>query len=327
MTARFATRCCQGRARPLGAPARANRTARRSVPTTEVPMSSCTNVLFAAAALLLAGCHPAAPEGSLVLTEAPMGVAPPSAATALDVRYPREAGGLARSAVSHGHGSRAFPRTGRGWRSHRFMGRPLDLFRRQELEQSRLADLQGQCGGGRPQQMTGCRAGRWILQLRPMKSWFSVPRSQGGPPLERPKAGRTLWAMAGQAPRRLSFGPESSVGSTVLRDGRILLVTARPVTTVTLRGICAFSRSTTTAPRSPLMPARKTGWIFAGARANWEMAGSHFSPPARRDQEPRLGGMREIGRSILYAQQLVRIPGAKLAAQWSRCPTTTAGLC
>jgi hypothetical protein len=50
-----------------------------------------------------------------------------------------------------------------------------------------------------------------------------------------PKAGR-LWntrepvalygQMPGRAPRRLTFGPDSAVGATVLRDGRILFVTA-----------------------------------------------------------------------------------------------------
>ena len=43
-------------------------------------MSSRTTVLFGAAALLLAGCHPAAPEGSVVLTQTPVGVPPPPAA-------------------------------------------------------------------------------------------------------------------------------------------------------------------------------------------------------------------------------------------------------
>ncbi len=38
--------------------------------------------------MLLAGCHRAAPEGSLVLTQTPAGVPPPQAATVLDVRYP-----------------------------------------------------------------------------------------------------------------------------------------------------------------------------------------------------------------------------------------------
>jgi len=51
-------------------------------------MNSRTSLLFGAAAILLAACHPEAPEGSLVLTQTPVGVPPPRAATVLDVRYP-----------------------------------------------------------------------------------------------------------------------------------------------------------------------------------------------------------------------------------------------
>ena len=51
-------------------------------------MCSRTSMLSGAAALLLAGCHTQAPEGSLVLTQTPVGVQPPPAATVLDVRYP-----------------------------------------------------------------------------------------------------------------------------------------------------------------------------------------------------------------------------------------------
>ncbi len=51
-------------------------------------MKSRPSVLIGAAVLLLAGCRHEAPAGSLVLTQTPVGVPPPPAATILDVRYP-----------------------------------------------------------------------------------------------------------------------------------------------------------------------------------------------------------------------------------------------
>ena len=192
-------------------------------------MSSRTTVLFGAAALLLAGCHPAAPEGSVVLTQTPVGVPPPPAATVLDVRYPpgsrvvllvspfrkdtvRE---LSRGLVAAGD-----PCVSWDGRWVYFAGKSSDK-----------ADWQiykVDASGGRPQLVTQMPSGAMDPALAAHGELvFSSPV---------PKAGR-LWTtrelvalygqMPGQAPRRLTFGPDSAVGSTVLRDGRVLFVTAK----------------------------------------------------------------------------------------------------
>ncbi len=192
-------------------------------------MSSRTTVLFGAAALLLAGCHPAAPEGSVVLTQTPVGVPPPPAATVLDVRYPpgsrvvllvspfrkdtvRE---LSRGLVAAGD-----PCVSWDGRWVYFAGKSSDK-----------ADWQiykVDASGGRPQLVTQMPSGAMDPALAAHGELvFSSPV---------PKAGR-LWTtrelvalygqMPGQAPRRLTFGPDSAIGSTVLRDGRVLFVTAK----------------------------------------------------------------------------------------------------
>ena len=192
-------------------------------------MSSRTTVLFGAAALLLAGCHPAAPEGSVVLTQTPVGVPPPPAATVLDVRYPpgsrvvllvspfrkdtvRE---LSRGLIAAGD-----PCVSWDGRWVYFAGKSSDK-----------ADWQiykVDASGGRPQLVTQMPSGAMDPALAAHGELvFSSPV---------PKAGR-LWTtrelvalygqMPGQAPRRLTFGPDSAIGSTVLRDGRVLFVTAK----------------------------------------------------------------------------------------------------
>ena len=192
-------------------------------------MSSRTSVLFGAMVFLLAGCHPAAPEGSVVLTQTPVGVPPPPAATVLDVRYPpgsrvvllvspfrkdtvRE---LSRGLVAAGD-----PCVSWDGRWVYFAGKSSDK-----------ADWQiykVDASGGRPQLVTQMPSGAMDPALAAHGELvFSSPV---------PKAGR-LWTtrelvalygqMPGQAPRRLTFGPDSAIGSTVLRDGRVLFVTAK----------------------------------------------------------------------------------------------------
>jgi Hydrazine synthase alpha subunit middle domain len=158
-----------------------------------------------------------------------VGVPPPPAATVLDVRYPpgsrvvllvppfrtdtvRE---LSRGLVAAGDPCVS-------WDRHwvYFAGKS-----------SQKADWQiykVNAGGGRPQLVTQMPGGAMDPALAAHGELvFSSPV---------PKAGR-LWTtkepaalngqMPGQAPRRLTFGTDSVVGSTVLRDGRILFVTAK----------------------------------------------------------------------------------------------------
>ncbi|HUJ45374.1 MAG TPA: hypothetical protein VLW52_17390 [Opitutaceae bacterium] len=193
-------------------------------------MSSPSSVWFGAAVFLLAGCHPAAPKGSLVLTQTPLGVPPPPGATALDVRYPpgsrvillvppfrtdtvRE---LSRGLVAAGDPCVS-------WDGRRI------YFAGKSSEKADWQIYKVNADGGRPERVTQMPGGAMDPALAAHEELvFSSPV---------PKAGR-LWAaaepvalyrqMPGQAPRRLTFSPDSAVGATVLRDGRILFVTAKP---------------------------------------------------------------------------------------------------
>jgi len=165
MTARFATRCCQGRARPLGAPhERTGRPGGR--PYHRGPNEFVHKCIVCSGCIAACGCHPAAPEGSLVLTEAPMGVAPPSAHGA---GCPLSAGKAGWS-CSFRRFARTrfacFPRTGRGWRSIVSWDAAGSISPARAPSKPTGRSTRSMRAAG-AQQMTGCRAGRWILQLRP----------------------------------------------------------------------------------------------------------------------------------------------------------------
>jgi hypothetical protein len=192
-------------------------------------MTTHTSAWLGVAVLLLAACHPEAPKGSLVLTQTPAGVPPPPAATVLDVRYPpgsrvvllvppfrtdtvrKLSGGLVAA------GDPVVSWDGR-W----------IYFAGKDSEQAEWQIYRVEAGGGRPRRVTQMPGGAMDPAIAAHDELvFSAPV---------PKAGR-LWTarepaalysqMPGQAPRRLTFSPESAVGATVLRDGRILFVTAR----------------------------------------------------------------------------------------------------
>ena len=193
-------------------------------------MSSRTSVWFGAAAFLLAGCHPEAPKGSLVLTQTPVTAQPPPAATVLDVRYPpgsrvvllvppfrtdtvRE---LSRGLVAAGD-----PCVSWDGRWVYFAGKS-----------SEKADWQiykVNAGGGRPQPVTHLPGGAMDPAVAAHEELvFSSPIPKAGRLWTAPEPVALYGQMPGQAPRRLTFGPDSAVGVTVLRDGRVLFVTARP---------------------------------------------------------------------------------------------------
>lgn len=189
-----------------------------------------TSVWLAAVALVLAGCNPHAPEGSFVLTQTPAEVSPHPSATVMDVRYPPgsrvvlltppfsadTARELSRGMVAAGD-----PCVSWDGRWVYFAGK-------------RTADADWQiykvnAGGGTPEQITRMPGGAMDPALGAHDELvFSSPV---------PEAGR-LWTTRnpaviygqwpGQPPQRLTFTPESAVGATILRDGRILFVTARP---------------------------------------------------------------------------------------------------
>jgi hypothetical protein len=192
-------------------------------------MSSRTSLWFGAAAFLLAGCHPAAPEGSLVLTQTPAGVSPPPAATMLDVRYPpgsrvvllvppfrtdtvRE---LSRGLVAAGD-----PCVSWDGRWVYFAGK--------SSEQADWQIYKVNAGGGRPERVTQMPGGAMDPALAAHGELvFSSPVPKAGQLWTMPAPAGLYGLTPGQAPRRLTFGPDSAVDATVLRDGRVLFVTAQ----------------------------------------------------------------------------------------------------
>ena len=191
-------------------------------------MSARLSAMLGAVAVLLAGCHPAAPEGSLVLTQTPVTSPAPPAATVMDVRYPpgsrvvllvppfrpdtvRE---LSRGLVAAGD-----PCVSWDGRWVYFAGKS-----------SEKADWQiykVNAGGGRPQPVTQMHGGAMDPAVAAHGELvFSSPVPKAGRLWTTPEPAALYRQMPGQAPSRLTFGPDSAVGSTVLRDGRILFVTA-----------------------------------------------------------------------------------------------------
>ena len=180
--------------------------------------------------MLLVGCHPAAPEGSLVLTQTPVSVPPPAAATVLDVRYPPGSRVVLlvppfRSdtvrELSSGLLAAGDPCVSWDGRWVYFSGKS-----------SEKADWQiyrVDAGGGRPQLVTHMPGGAMDPALAAHGELvFSSPVPKAGRLWTTPGPAALYGQKPGQAARRFTFGPDSAVGATVLRDGRILFVTAKP---------------------------------------------------------------------------------------------------
>jgi hypothetical protein len=84
-------------------------------------------------------------------------------------------------------------------------------------------------GGGRAQPVTRMPGGAMDPALAAHEELvFSSPVPKVGRLWNTPDPAALYGQMPGQAPRRFTFGPDSAVGATVLRDGRILFVTAKP---------------------------------------------------------------------------------------------------
>ena len=178
--------------------------------------------------LLLTGCHPAAPKGSIVLTQTPSGVPPPPDATVLDARYPPGSRvvllvppfdsntvlDLSRGLVAAGD-----PCVSWDGRWVYFAGKG-----------SEKADWQiykVNAGGGRPELVTQMPGGAMDPAIAAHGELvFSSPVPSAGRLWTARQPAALYGLMPGQAPRRLTFGPESAVDATVLRDGRVLFVTA-----------------------------------------------------------------------------------------------------
>jgi hypothetical protein len=180
--------------------------------------------------LLLTGCHPATPKGSLALAETPVNVQPLLAATVLDVRYPPGSrivllvppfSADTVRVLSQGLVAAGDPCVSWDGRWIYFAGK--------SSEQADWQIYKVNAGGGRPQQVTEMPGGAMDPALAAHEELvFSSPVPKAGHLWTTPTPAALYGQMPGQAPRRFTFSPDSAVGATVLRDGRILFVTAKP---------------------------------------------------------------------------------------------------
>jgi len=191
-------------------------------------VNSHTYIVLGAAALLLAGCRPEAPEGSLVLTQTPVGAPSTAPTTVLDVRYPQGSRVLLSVApfrtemaheLSHGLFAAGDPCVSWDGRWVYFVGKS-----------SNEADWQiykVNAGGGQPEQVTRMPGGAMDPAIAAHGELvFSSPVPKAGS-LSTPSEPAALYGqMAGHASSRLTFGTDSAVDATVLRDGRVLFVAA-----------------------------------------------------------------------------------------------------
>jgi hypothetical protein len=165
----------------------------------------------------------------LVLTQTPVGIPPPPAATVLDVRYPPGSRvlllvppfrtdtvrDLSRGLVAAGD-----PCVSSDGRWVYFAGK--------SSEQADWQIYKVNTGGGRPQLVTHMSGGAMDPAVAAHeKLVFSSPVPKAGRLWTTPTPAALYGQMPGQAPRRLTFGPDSAFGATVLRDGRVLFVTAQ----------------------------------------------------------------------------------------------------
>ena len=190
-------------------------------------MSSRTLVFLGAAALLLAGCHPAAPAGALVLTQTPVGSPTAPAATVMDVRYPPGSrvvllvppfSTTTVRELSHGLAAAGAPCVSWDGRVVYFAGKSASV--------SDWQIYRVDAGGGQPELVTRMPGGAMDPAVAAHGELvFSSPVPKAGRLWTTPEPSALYGQMPGQAPRRITFGPNSSVGPTVLRDGRILFVT------------------------------------------------------------------------------------------------------
>lgn len=192
-------------------------------------MSARTSLLVGAAVLLVAGCQPAARKGYVVLTQTPAGDSPVSAASELDVRYPpgsrvvllvppyctdsvRE---LSRGLVAAGDPCVSWD------------GRWI-FFAGKSSEESDWQIYKVDAGGGRPERVTNMPGGAMDPAVAAHDELvFSSPVPKAGQLWTTPEPAALYAQMPGRTPERLTFGPDSAVGSTVLRDGRVLFVSAQ----------------------------------------------------------------------------------------------------
>ncbi len=186
------------------------------------------SLLLGAAVLLLAACDPQAQQGSIVLTQVPVGAPAPQDMTVLDARYPPGSrvvllsppfGAQAVRVLSEGLEAAGDPCVSWDGRWVYFAGKDKD---RQGWQIYRVA-----AGGGSPERLTDAPGGAMDPAVAAHEELvYSSPVPKAGRLWASPEPPSLYGMLPGKAPRRLTFGPDAAVNPTVLRDGRILYVGA-----------------------------------------------------------------------------------------------------
>jgi hypothetical protein len=191
---------------------------------------------FAAVILAVAGCSARGPAGALVVTQTPAVAGPTNRADdLLDLRYP--AGSrlvLVRPPfrpddtrlLSRGLVAAGGPVICPGGKRVFFVGKAA--------KGGTWQVYQAKLGGGRPELLTAMVGGAMdpaiiatgeLVFSSPVPG---VPGREAATPGQATRAPSALYVQgADRKPRRLTFGAEAAVAPTVLRDGRILFVSAR----------------------------------------------------------------------------------------------------
>jgi len=189
---------------------------------------TCAWLLLGAATFLLAACHPESTQGSVVLTQVPSGVPASRDATVLDARYPHGSrvvllsppfGAQSLRVLSEGLEAAGDPCVSWDGRSVYFAGKGRDG---QGWQIYKVA-----AGGGSPERVTEAPGGAMDPAVAAHDELvYSSPVPMAGQLWTSTEAPALYGMLPGKAPRRLTFGPDGAVNSTVLRDGRVLYVSA-----------------------------------------------------------------------------------------------------
>ncbi len=207
-------------------------------------MIAPTRTLLAIAALALAGCHREVPQGSVVLTQTPVGAPAAVAATVLDGLYPLGSRVVLLPAPFRTDGVRVLS-TGlvaAGDPCVSWDGQWI-YFSGKEAADGTWQIYKVNAGGGRPERVTNMAGGAMGPAIAAHSELvFSSPVPRTGEVGGSGPRTAIYGQLPGQAPRQFTFGRDDAVGATVLRDGRILFVTAKPTDDrAAPRHLCLFA--------------------------------------------------------------------------------------
>lgn len=191
-------------------------------------MKARAGVFLGAAALLMAGCHRQPPAGSLILTQTPAGGQGPAAATVLDARYPA---GSRVVLLAPPFGTQNVQVLSGGLYA---AGDPCAswdgawvYFAGKQTEAAEWQIFKVRAAGGSPERVTQAPGGAMDPAVA---AHDELVYSSPVPALGQLWGGREPAALYGQLPdkpaTRLTYAADSTVDATVLRDGRILYVSA-----------------------------------------------------------------------------------------------------